>query len=124
MRDSLILLLKKPVLSAALFATLLLGSQKAPAQKIPPDSQEQSSRPPAAIQEIPLSSPDRLALSSLYPPEISEPQSPFPLKGITLHFDREQLKNRVRSYEGQVLHPYLDKVGIITIGCGFNMEPG
>jgi GH24 family phage-related lysozyme (muramidase) len=121
-RDSLILLLKKPVLSAALFATLLLGSQKAPAQKIPPDSQEQSSRPPAAIQEIPLSSPDRRALLSLYPPEISEPQSPFPLEGITLHFDRDHFKNRVKEYEGELLHPYPDKVGIITIGCGFNME--
>ena len=115
---------RKTLVGAALFATLLLGSQKARAQKIPPDSQEQSSRPPAAIQEIPLSSPDRLALSSLYPPEISEPQSPFPLKGVTLHFDREHLKNRVKKYEGEVLHPYLDKVGIITIGCGFNMEPG
>jgi GH24 family phage-related lysozyme (muramidase) len=107
-------------MSAALFATLLSGSQKARAQKISPDSQERSSRPPAAIQEIPLPSLDRL--SSLYPPEISEPQSPFPLKGITLHFDREHFKNRVKEYEGEVLHPYPDKAGIITIGCGFNME--
>lgn len=114
---------RKTLVGAALFATaLLLGSQKARAQNISPDSREQSSRPPAAIQEIPLPSPDRLALSSLYPPEISEPQSPFPLKGITLHFDREHFKNRVKKYEGEVLHPYLDKVGIITIGCGFNME--
>jgi hypothetical protein len=80
---------KKIIVGAALFATVLLsGSQKARAQKIPPDSQEQSSRPPAAVGEIPLPSLDRRALSSLYPPEISEPQSPFPLKGITLHFDR------------------------------------
>jgi GH24 family phage-related lysozyme (muramidase) len=114
---------KKILVGAALFATALLpGSQKARAQKIPPDSQEQSSRPPAAVEEIPLPSQDRRALSSLYPPEISEPQSPFPLKGITLHFDRENFKNRVKKYEGDVLHPYLDQVGIITIGCGFNME--
>jgi len=114
---------KKTVLSAALFATLLPGWQKARAQKIPPDSEEQSSRPPAAvIQEMPLPSPDRRTLSSLYPPEMSEPQSPFPLEGITLHFDREHFKNRVKNYEGELLHPYPDKVGIITIGCGFNME--
>jgi len=115
---------KKTLVGAALFATALLpGSQKAQAQKIPPDSQEQSSRPPAAaIQEIPLPSLDRRALSSLFPPEISEPQSPFALNGITLHFDREHFKNRVKKYEGEVLHPYPDKVGIITIGCGFNME--
>jgi hypothetical protein len=44
------------------------------------------------------------------------------LKGITPHFDREHFKNRVKKYEGEVLHLYLDKAGIITIGCGFNME--
>jgi GH24 family phage-related lysozyme (muramidase) len=113
---------KRTVLSAALFAALLPGSQKARSQKISPDSQEQSSPPPAAVQEIPLPSLDRLAISLLYPPQIPEPQSPFPLKGITVHFDREHFKNRVKEYEGEVLHPYPDKVGIITIGCGFNME--
>jgi GH24 family phage-related lysozyme (muramidase) len=114
---------RNTLVGAALIAAALVpGSQKAGAQQIPHDSEEQSSRPPVAVQEIPLPSLDRRALSSLYPPEISEPQSPFPLEGITLHFDREDFKNQVKKYEGEVLHPYPDKVGIVTIGCGFNME--
>ena len=114
---------RNALVGAALIAAALVpGSQKAGAQQIPHDSEEQSSRPPVAVQEIPLPSLDRRALSSLYPPEISEPQSPFRLEGITLHFDRDHFKNRVKEYEGELLHPYPDKVGIITIGCGFNME--
>jgi GH24 family phage-related lysozyme (muramidase) len=114
---------KKTLVGGAILATALLpGSQKARAQKIPPGSREQSSRSAAAIQEIPLPPPDRRLLLLFYPREMSEPQSPFPLTGMALRFDREHLKNRVRKYEGEVLHPYPDKAGIITIGCGFNME--
>jgi GH24 family phage-related lysozyme (muramidase) len=113
---------RKTVLSTALFATLLFGSQKGLAQKISPDSQEQSSRPPAAVQEMPLPSPDQRVLSSLPPPEFVGSQSPFSLEGLTLRFDREEFKNRVKKYEDGIPYPYKDSSHITTIGYGFNME--